>query len=244
MNLLERLVIVLHQVQSPDNLGAVARLMANFGASRLILSDPVTYDFRDAERIAVKAQHFVDRPNIAASLAEALAGVVYACGTTSRSDVKPVDSPEIAVRKMAEASRRGTVALVLGGERRGLSNEELSLCQGALLIPTQTVQPSMNLSHAAAVIFYLCSQQAGTTAPASEPQAASFQALSILEEAMSRALQHADYLNPQGPKPILRELWRSLARAELTEREAELWINAFKHLRRVSANVGDPKGQQ
>ena len=44
------LTVVLHQTRSPDNLGAVARVMANFGFSRLILSDPATYAFRAAER--------------------------------------------------------------------------------------------------------------------------------------------------------------------------------------------------
>jgi tRNA/rRNA methyltransferase len=233
--LLERLVIVLHQVQSPDNLGAVARLMANFGVSELILSDPVTYDFRDAERIAVKADHFIHRPNIAANLAEALDNCVYACGTTSRAEVASLDPPDVALQKLAEASARGKVALVFGGERRGLSNEELSLCQGALLIPTRPEQPSMNLSHAVAVLLYLCAQQAAPKSSDSLPKAALFRQLRILEEVMFQALAEADFLNPQGPEPILRELWRSLARAELTEREAELWINAFKHLKRSAS---------
>jgi tRNA/rRNA methyltransferase len=213
--------------------------MANFGVSQLILSDPVTYDFRDAERVAVKASHLIERPAIAANLAEALSNCVYACGTTSRTEVSS-DSPSRAVEKLAEASARGRVALVLGGERRGLSNDELSLCQGALLIRTRPDQPSMNLSHAAAVILYLCAQHSIPDKLRGEPKPTLFRQLTILEEHMFQALAEADFLNPQGPEPILRELWRSLARAELTEREAELWINAFKHLKR-SASQPSPE---
>ncbi|MBS1153727.1 MAG: tRNA:Cm32/Um32 methyltransferase, partial [Myxococcaceae bacterium] len=37
------LTVIAHQLRSAENLGAIARLMANFGFSRLILSDPVTH---------------------------------------------------------------------------------------------------------------------------------------------------------------------------------------------------------
>jgi tRNA/rRNA methyltransferase len=46
---------------------------------------------------------------------------------------------------------------------------------------------------------------------------------------MREALLEADFLNPQAPDYILEELWQSLARAGLSQREAELWVNAFKH---------------
>ena len=50
------LTVVAHQLRSAENLGAIARLMANFGFTRLILSEPVTHDFRGAETLAVGAE--------------------------------------------------------------------------------------------------------------------------------------------------------------------------------------------
>src|SRR5688500_18635169 len=144
-----RLNVICHQIRSPENLGAIARLMANFGFSRLVLSDPLTYGVREAEKLAVKAEAQLDAMRLCRTLPEALASSVYACGTTSRTvRGRKALSPRAAVERLAEASAQGEVALVFGGEKRGLSDEELSHCQDVLVIPTTPAQPSLNLSQA------------------------------------------------------------------------------------------------
>src|SRR6187401_182914 len=82
------LLVVCHQLRSPDNLGAIARLLANFGFSQLTLSDPVTHAFKDAEKLAIGAEHVLGAMQVARDLREALGGAVYACATTSRASLK------------------------------------------------------------------------------------------------------------------------------------------------------------
>ncbi|MFL5347095.1 MAG: RNA methyltransferase [Hyalangium sp.] len=236
MGLGEQLTVVLHQTRSPDNLGAVARVMANFGFSRLILSDPVTYAFRGAERLAVKGEAVLDRMAVARDLPEALTDCVYAVGTTSRTQLKgrAALTPEEAVRRLAQESARGRVALVLGGEQRGLSDEELAHCADVIVIPTSEVQPSMNLAQAAAVLLYLCGREgAQAPGPAAPEPGARMGTLNALSQRMQEVLLSAEFLNPQAPEHVLHELERTLLRARLTQREAELWLTAFKHLGRA-----------
>jgi tRNA/rRNA methyltransferase len=240
------LTVVLHQTRSPDNMGAVARVMANFGFSRLILSDPATYAFRGAERLAVKGDAVLEGMAVARDLPEALTDCVYAVGTTSRTQLegRAALTPEEAVARLAEQGRRGRVALVLGSEQRGLSNEELAHCADVLVIPTDEVQPSMNLAQAAAVLLYLCSREGravGRAAAATEP-GAKLGTVHALGERMKEVLLEAQFLNPQAPEHILYELSRSLVRAQLTQREAELWLTAFKHLGRAVARGGGTPG--
>lgn len=225
-------VVVCHQLRSPDNLAAIARGMANFGFTDLILSDPQTHEFRVAGRIAVKADSVMETFQVAQTLDEALQGVVYAVGTTSRAELKRFTplTPEQAVERLAAHSARGKVALVLGGEKRGLSDDELSRCQDVLVIPTPGPQPSMNLSHAASILLYLCSRH-GAPAPTEVP-GASLGMIKRLEAKMEEALLAAEFLNPQAPQHVLTELSRSLVRGQLTEREAQVWLAAFEHLRR------------
>lgn len=227
-------VVVVHQLRSPENLAAIARSMANFGFTDLILSDPQTHEFRAAGRIAVKADTVMDQFQVAQSLDEALSGVVYAVGSTSRTQLKRFTplSPEEAVGKLAAHAARGRVALVLGGEKRGLSDDELSRCQDVLVIPTPGPQPSMNLSHAATVLLYLCSRHEAPP-PAPTP-GAPLGLVKRLESRMQDALLAAQFLNPQAPEHVLTELTRSLVRGQLTEREAQVWLAAFEHLRRLS----------
>jgi tRNA/rRNA methyltransferase len=232
----EHLTVVLHQTRSPDNMGAVARVMANFGFSRLILSDPATYSFRGAERLAVKGDAVLDRMAVARDLPEALKDCVYAVGTTSRTQLKgrAALTPEQAVRRLAEESARGQVALVMGGEQRGLSDEELAVCAEVLVIPTSDVQPSMNLAQATSVLLYLCSRE-GVEAPgpvAVEP-GARMGTVNALSGRMREVMLAAQFLNPQAPEHVLHELEQTLLRARLTQREAELWLTAFKHLERA-----------
>ncbi|NRD65604.1 RNA methyltransferase, partial [Corallococcus exiguus] len=103
------MTVVLHQTRSPDNLGAVCRVMANFGFERLILSEPVVQDFSLAERMAVKSGHILSGMRVAPTLAEALEDCVYVVGTTSRTQVvkRAPLTPEDAARRLAEESTRG-----------------------------------------------------------------------------------------------------------------------------------------
>jgi tRNA/rRNA methyltransferase len=120
---------------------------------------------------------------------------------------------------------------VLGGEKRGLSDDELEQCHDVAAISTSAAQPSMNLSQAAAVFFYLWSR---TEAVAPKEEGARGQTLHALEKKLHQALDAAGWVNRQAPQHALRELTRSLVHGKLTQREAEMWLSALEHLRRVA----------
>ena len=233
----EQLTVVLHQTRSTDNLGAVARIMANFGFSRLILSEPVLKSIEGAEKLAVKSDFVLRGMEVASDLSEALKDCVYAVGTTSRTQLKGRETlmPEEAIRRLAEESARGRVALVFGGEQRGMSDEDLARCNDVLAIPTAAVQPSMNLAQSSAVLLYLCHRQNLTPTPvaADEAPGAKLGTLGALAKRMREVMLRAEFLNPQAPQHVLNELEQTLMRARLTQREAELWLTAFKHLDRA-----------
>jgi tRNA/rRNA methyltransferase len=234
------LTVVCHQIRSPDNLGSIARLMANFGLKRLVLSDPVTMDLKGAEKMAVGAAQVLRDVAVAKELSEALSACVYAVGTTSRAvKGRRMLTPQEAADALRAHASRGPVALVLGGEKRGLSDEELALCQGVSSVQTSAEQPSLNVSQAAALYFWLWNQQAPAP-PASE--GANLKTVHALEEKMSEALLAAGFLNRQAPQHVLKELSRSLVEGRLTQREAELWLSAFEHLRRTITSSASRRG--
>jgi tRNA/rRNA methyltransferase len=93
------------------------------------------------------------------------------------------------------------------------------------------------------VLLYLCARaerppEEEAAAGAAPPPGARGETLRALEDWMGQALSTSEFLNPQAPEHALRELWRSLARAGLSQREAEMWISAFKHLRRCADRKG------
>jgi tRNA/rRNA methyltransferase len=242
MSLRDALRVVLHQVQSPDNLGAVARVMANFDLGQLWLAAPETTDLDAAGKLGVRAGHVLAGVQMAVDLAEAVAPCVYVLGTSSRRDLdrRPGLDPETGVERLRAAAARGPVALVLGGERRGLSDAELALCQDVVVIPTGEIQPSMNLAASAAVLLYLVARADGAgLAPEVAEPGAPRALLDVLRTRMRRALLAADALNAQNPDVVLDEMLRTLERGGLGKREAELWAAAFKQLAR--AVTGEPQ---
>ena len=228
--------VVLHQTLSPDNLGAAARVLANFGLGRLILSDPGTFSLQDAEKLAIKdeAIDLLKTTRTVPDLPAALASSVYAVGTSMRTlDGRPPLTPEEAARRLVERSAHGPVALVFGSEKRGLSDAELSLCTDVCAIPTSPLQPSMNLAQAVAVMLYVCSTQVRELqAPADAPEPAKLGTIHALEKKMEEVLLASGFLNPQAPEHILQELMLTVSRMQLSQREAELWLTAFKQLGR------------
>jgi tRNA/rRNA methyltransferase len=216
--------------------------MANFEVTELWLSAPETRDFADAGKLGVRAGHVLDALRVVPSLREAVAPCVYVLGTSSRRALerRAAVEPERGVERLRAAAARGPVALVLGGERRGLSDEELSLCQDVVVIPTGAIQPSMNLAGAAAVLLYLVARAdgAGLLPEAPEPGAPS-ELLEVLRARMRRALLGADALNAQNPEGVLEEMVHALVKGGLGLREAELWAAAFKQLARVV--TGEPQ---
>lgn len=157
----QRFVVVLVKPEIPGNLGFVARIMANFGATELVLVGgcEITEESRDR---AVHAQHILDKARRVNALDEALAGVDLAVGTTA-----VLAAPDSAVwrnptpLKEAAPQIRGagaSVAIVFGRESRGLLNDELERMDMLVTIPTNDAYPSLNVSHALAVVLYELAQ--------------------------------------------------------------------------------------
>jgi len=248
----ENILVVLDRPQSADNLGAVARVLKNFGLARLAVVAPPSWAgpprsggpgtaredvLARARRLARKAGDVLDAATICGDLRAALVGSTWTCGTTSREVVgRPRLDPAELGREVARRSAAGRVAIVFGQERRGLSDAELALCHAVCAIPTSPAYDSMNLAQAAAVLTWEVASAgaAAGPAPAIAPvDPARHETLEALWDRARALLAAAGYLNPQNPEQVLAELKRLLARAEPTQREAELCVAAARALERV-----------
>lgn len=242
-------IFVLHRPSSAENIGAVARVLANFGISRMRVVAPPSWSgvprtgrganakedvFRRARRTARRARNVLDAAEVVPDLVTALAGTVWACGTTSRNvEGRPRLTPRELGVEVAGRARSGPVAVVLGEERRGLSDAELIPCAAVCSIPTGEAYDSMNLAQAAAVLAYEVALGRGAALPAlPDAEPARHETVEAFWARARGLLAGVGYLNPQNPDAILSEWRRLLARAEPTQREAELLAAAAKSLER------------
>lgn len=221
------LCVVLVESQGAFNLGAVARVMMNFGFSQLRLVNPQVDPLAaDARRGALSALPLLETAARFDSLAAALADCHFAVGTTRREGKFREEwvSPDIAAVEMAGKTAGGTVALVFGREDCGLHTAELDLCQRLLTIPTHDGFPSMNLAQAVTVCLYELDRAfSGAHSINVKPRKlANSEELEAMLQHMRRTLTEIEYLDPQNPNRILRTFRRAFARAELDEREVRI----------------------
>jgi tRNA/rRNA methyltransferase len=159
-------VFVLVRPQLADNIGMVARALANFGLDELRLVAPRDGWPNEKARIAASGANFIiDAAQSFATFQEGLAGVhwVAAASARQRDLAKPVLTPEQAVaemrRRMAEGQR---CAILFGPERNGLETEEIANADALVMAPVNPNFASLNLAQAALLIGYEWMKQAGS----------------------------------------------------------------------------------
>ena len=196
--------VILVEPQLGDNIGAVARAMANFGLSRLRLVKP-----RDgwpnprAWLAASGADRILDEAQLHDTLESAIADLNYVLATTARAhdQAKPVVGPEEAARLMAPRVAAGeAVGLLFGRERYGLENTEVAVADVILTLPVNPTFASLNLGQAVVIVAYewfkLVSRSALPFAmPRKSPPATREQLLAFFHD-LERELEKVEFFRP------------------------------------------------
>jgi tRNA/rRNA methyltransferase len=158
--------IILSQPQMGENVGAAARAMKNFGLGELVLIAPkMEWPNDRAQMLASGSGDILDAARICPTAAEALAPYQLVLATTARGRdvVKEIHTPEAGARRLRQATAQGArTAILFGGERAGLDNDEMSLADAVITIPTADFW-SLNLGQAVLLLSYEWLKSADTT---------------------------------------------------------------------------------
>ncbi len=219
----ENLSVILHRPAIPENIGAVARVLANTGFHSLFISCPETDDWATARKLAVSAAELLERAPILSSLQEALSRseARYIIGTTGRErkywDSSDIDRSASEIVRKAADSR---VAIVFGPESSGLSNEELTLCHKTITIPTAGPLQSYNLSHAVAIVLFqmMVADLPGDIKPAQD--IADFDATEGMFGHIEEVLAEVGFLWKDNPDHMMRLVRSFINRARPNTAEA------------------------
>lgn len=157
--------VVLVEPQLADNIGMVARAMANFGLDDLRLVAPRDGWPNEKARIAASgANYVIDDAAAYPSLEASLADVNYVVATTARQRPlkKPVLTPEEAIAEVRARTARGQrCAILFGRERNGLETSELANADALIMIPVNSRFASLNLAQAVLLLGYIWMRESG-----------------------------------------------------------------------------------
>jgi len=151
-------IIILVEPQLGENIGAAARVMANFALRRLRLVKPRDgWPNMQARRAASGADRVLAEAELYDTLEAAIADCTLVLATTARAhdQAKPVISPDAAAALLApRVAARENVAVMFGRERYGLENDEVALADRIVTFPVNPAFASLNLAQAVAVVAY------------------------------------------------------------------------------------------
>ncbi len=236
------ILFVMHRPSHPGNVGAAARAIKTMGFRRLALvapRDPEVIRHPDAVALASGATDVLEEAQRFDALSDALAHTTLALALTARP--RDLGPPGCDIRQAAALGRDhlgadagNRVAVVLGTERTGLSNEDIALCQRVCHIPANPEYSSLNVAQALQLAAWElryalldtaeqpllpATGKAGTPA-GSLP--ASHQQVQDLIAHWEQALTEVGFLDPAHPKKLMLRMRHLLGRADLTRDEADM----------------------
>ncbi|MGI9402830.1 MAG: RNA methyltransferase, partial [Rhizobiaceae bacterium] len=232
--------IILAEPQLGENIGMVARAMANFGLGELRLVAP--RDGWPNERANVAASgavHIIENAKVFDTLEEAIGDLRYVFATTARQRdmIKVVHGPKKAAQLMRGWFNEGIPAGILfGRERWGLNNSEVALCDAIVTFPVNPGFASLNIAQAVLLMSYewmttrddeLATQSFdGTNLPPAQRQE-----LVGLVNHIEEALEEVEYFYPPERRERMQLNLQSIfTHAQLSEPEIRTLRGVFSAL--------------
>lgn len=156
----EPLIVVLDEVQDPQNLGSIARTAESAGATGLVIHErgaaEVTPAACKASAGAVEHLAIAKARNLADFLRDARKSGCWCYGAAMPGTPRAVP--------YEEPDYRGAVVLVLGGEGKGMRPRVAAACDVLVSLPMRGRVQSLGVSAAAAALLYRILQERETRA--------------------------------------------------------------------------------
>jgi tRNA/rRNA methyltransferase len=235
--------VVLVRPHYPGNVGAIARVMHNFGLSSLVLVAPLA-DHRgeEARRLATHGESILDQARVVADLEGALDSCGLAVATSAKAEgiVRETVSelPRRLMPRVAEALVSAPAALVFGPEPSGLTTAEISRCHFLMHVPTAQAFPALNLGQAVAICLYELNEalraihepevQARAVAPFADQERMFLH--------LQQALERIHFLFGPKAESLMHAMRHLLGRASLTPAEVKMLLGLARQLNWVVDN--------
>ena len=226
---LSNIRIVLIQTSHPGNIGSAARAMKTMGLSDLCLVQPKRFPDPEANTMSSNADDILENATVTETLQEAIADCHVVIGTSARFErnirwdtFDPRRCGEFVGESLAETKK---VAIVFGRERTGLTNEELSMCQHLVHIPTNPDYSSLNVASAVQILSYECRMGAKDIKVDNHDlneETVSAEAMEGYYQHLEKALIEVEFLDPENPKYLMPRLRRLYGRLQITKSELSL----------------------
>jgi tRNA/rRNA methyltransferase len=231
-----KISIILVKPRNPQNIGAAARAMGNFGFEDLRIVAPFPPVWEEVVS-AVGAADIIKNAKLFNTLPAALhdADFILAATALKNRNAKReiIALPQIAGCLAENAN--SNIAIIFGPEKSGLTDDEIALANAVLNIPTASKVPSINLAQA---VVLCCYEITKNKFPARKPPAvkpASFKEKEILIKNIETLLEKLE-LPPTLNIRICQNRLRGLSAQNSISRQNLFFINGL--VKRILLKLG------
>lgn len=218
--------IILVDTSHPGNIGASARAMKNMGLTELVLVRPKSHPDPEAIARASGAADLLAGARVEPTIDAATMGCGLVLGTSARrrsANWRMLDARAAAAEVLAASGSR-PVAVLFGGERNGLANDELACCHALIQIPANPQYESLNLAHAVQVVCYeimMAARGPGEVPQSGTPPACSGD-LAALYRHLDTVLGGIGFIHGGNAAQLRPQLERLIARAVPDDKEVRI----------------------
>ena len=233
-------VFILVNPQMAENIGASARAMLNFGFLNLRLVSPRENHLSErALAMAAGAGRVLDNAQVFENVADACKDLneVLATSARERYKYKDVVDPISGCDTIFHSSASGfKVGILFGGERAGLSNEDLFLAKKLIRIPSNPIFSSLNLAQSVLLISYQLNVHAleksqGLSQADVPVTRANYEEMQAFAKRLEDELDNKKFFYPEGKKKRMKTRLRKLIYGlELNKEDVKIFHGVLKAL--------------
>lgn len=224
--------IVLVGTTHPGNIGAAARAMKNMGIKNLSLVQPKEFPSDVAIYRSKAAKDILENAQVFNNLEEAIFDCELVIGTSARGRKVPwpILNPKQAAEEVSRSSSHHNIAIIFGREDRGLTNEELGLCNLHVNIPTDPDYSSLNLAQAVQILVYEIRQAIlGEQGDKNywDVEFANNDQTELLINHMDELMQQVEFYDIDNPRKLLLRVRRFFKRSRIDVMETNIFRGLF-----------------
>ena len=231
------ITIILHEPEVAGNVGAVARLMSNFGFTELTIINPkCEVKSIEAEGRAKHARFILKnaciRDEKILDTFDTLIGTTGRVGTDFNIPRSPLMPRQAAKLITPLFTKKHSIGLLFGNEGTGLSNKVVKRCEFTITIPSEKKYQTLNLSHAVGIILYeifILQEKEHTT---SHFRLATGEEKNALFKYIDTLIENIQWSGLSSRKETQKLIWRRLlSKSFMTKREIFGLFGFFRRLK-------------
>lgn len=224
--------VILIEPANSGNVGAIARAMANFELSSLVLINPrCNHRSQTARNRAKNSQDILKHAKVATF--SYLKKLDYVIGTTAKLgtdyNIMRVPLTPDKLSGMIKGKENLKIGILFGREANGLTNEEVRMCDFIVNIPSSEKYRALNISHAATIIFYELFKEKGSLLY-DRYKLAAREEKDLILKLINKIIAGANYAIEE-KRETQRKVWQRLVgKSFMTKREAYALIGFLKKI--------------